>query len=131
MPWRAGKWRLSRLACGSSEFFANPPWTPVGVVFSLGSRNILHRALIPPHLTALLKAGVPVAGLRDDNITLKKLRPFRVITIETAACLDESAARALAKWVRDGGVLIAAGEVGCYDELAGNVRARCSGRRSA
>ena len=97
--------------------FANPPWTPVGVVFSLGSRNILHRALIPPHLAALLQAGVPVAGLRDDSITGKKLRPFRVVTVETAACLDDPAARALARWVRGGGVLIAAGDVGCYDEL--------------
>jgi hypothetical protein len=89
----------------------------VGVVFSLGSRNVLHRALIPPHLTALLQAGVPVAGLRDDSISSKKLRPFHVVTVETAACLVEPAARALAKWVRGGGVLIAAGDAGCYDEL--------------
>jgi len=99
------------------DLFANQPWTPVGVVFSLGSRNILHRALIPPHLAALLQAGVPVAGLRDDNISFKELRPFRVVTVETAACLDEPVARAVARWVRDGGVVIAAGDVGCYDEL--------------
>ena len=102
------------------ELFANQPWAPVGVVFSLGSRNVVHRALIPPHLTALLHAGVPVAGLRDDTISSETLRPFRVVTIETAACLDETASRALAKWVRSGGVLIAAADVGCYDELGQN-----------
>ena len=99
------------------ELFTHPPWTPVGVVFSLGSRNVLHRPLIPPHLDGLLKAGVPVAGLRDDRLSLKTLRPFRVVTIETAASLDEPVARVLSKWVCGGGVLIAAGETGCYDEL--------------
>jgi hypothetical protein len=99
------------------ELFDNPPWAPVGVVISLGSRNILHRPLIPPHLSVLLQAGVPLAGIRDDVISLKKLTPFRIVTVETAACLDESAARALARWVRGGGVLIAARDAGCYDEL--------------
>jgi hypothetical protein len=99
------------------ELFDNPPWAPVGVVFSLDSRNVFHLPLIPPHLNALLKAGVPVAGLRDDSISFKKLQPFRVVTVETAACLDESAARALARWVRGGGVLLAAGDVGWHDEL--------------
>lgn len=99
------------------ELFANPPWHPVGVVVSPTSRNVLHRPLMPPHLSALLKAGAPVAGLRDENITVKKLRPFRVVTIETAGCLDGKAARALASWVRKGGILIAGGDVGRYDEL--------------
>lgn len=99
------------------ELFVNRPWTPVGVVFSLNSRNILHRDLFPPHLRALLQAGVPVAGLRDDNISAKTLQPFKVITVETAACLDKPAADALAKWVRKGGTLIAAPDTGTYDEL--------------
>jgi hypothetical protein len=99
------------------DLFAGEPWTPVGVVFSLDSRNILHRPLIPPHLKYLLKSGVPVAGLRDDEITAKSLRRFRVLTIETAGCLGEPASHAIAKWVRNGGALIAAGDVGCYDEL--------------
>jgi hypothetical protein len=99
------------------DLFDAQPWTPVGVVFSLASRNVLHRPLIPPHLDGLLKSGAPVGGIRDDAITFAKLRPFHIITIETAACLDEPAARALAKWVRQGGVLIATGDAGCYDEL--------------
>ena len=99
------------------EFFTNAPWAQVGVVLSLPSRNALHRALIPFNLSALVQAGVPIIALRDEELSAKKLRPFRVLTIETAACLDETAARALAKWVRAGGILIAAPDIGSYDGL--------------
>lgn len=97
--------------------FANPPWTPVGVVFSLNSRNLLHRSVLPPHLDALLQAGVPMTGLRDDRLSRKLLKPFKVITVETAATLDPANASVLADWVRHGGVLIAASDTGDYDEL--------------
>jgi hypothetical protein len=99
------------------EFFTNAPFVEVGVVISLSSRNVLHRALIPQNLTALLRAGVPVAALRDDELDHKKLRGLRVVTVETAACLDEPAAKALSRWVRNGGVLIAAPDTGSYDSL--------------
>jgi hypothetical protein len=99
------------------EFFTNTPWAETGVILSLASRNVLHRALIPPNLSALLHSGVPVIALRDDELSPKKLRPFHTVTVETAACLGDSGARALAKWVRAGGVLIAAPDTGSYDSL--------------
>jgi hypothetical protein len=99
------------------ELFADPPWAAVCVVVSPTSRNLLHRPLIPPHLGTLLKAGTPAAGLRDENISMERLSRFRVVTIETAGCLKEKAADALARWVRKGGVLIASSDVGDYDEL--------------
>jgi dienelactone hydrolase len=99
------------------EYFAGQPWTPVGVVISLDSRNLLGRPEIPPHLASLLQNGVPVAGIRDDKITAASLKPFRVVTLETAGCLNQRAACALAEWVRRGGILIAASDAGSYDEL--------------
>ncbi|HZM04164.1 MAG TPA: hypothetical protein VFC44_14225, partial [Candidatus Saccharimonadales bacterium] len=99
------------------DLFSHPRWAPVGVVISTRSRNILHRPLHPPHITALLQAGTPVADLRDERISSKTLQSFRVVTCETAGCLDEKSAAALAKWVRAGGTLIAATDAGLYDEL--------------
>lgn len=99
------------------ELFTNTPWARCGVVLSLPSRNALHRPLLPPHLMALLQAGIPVTALRDEELRADKLRPFRVITVETSACLEEAAARALAKWVRAGGELIASPDVGSCDSL--------------
>ncbi len=99
------------------EFFMNTPWARAGVVLSLSSRNALHRALIPASLGALLSAGVPTAALRDEDLTTGKLAEFHVVTVETAACLGESSAKALADWVRGGGILVAALDAGCYDVL--------------
>ena len=99
------------------ELFTNTPWARMGAVLSLPSRNTLHRALIPPHLMSLFQAGIPVTALRDEELSSKQLRPLRMVTVETAACLDEAVAGTLAKWVRAGGVLIAAPDVGSYDSL--------------
>ncbi len=99
------------------QFYTNTPWARAGVVLSLSSRNVLHRALIPENLGALLSAGVPTAALRDEDLTAGKLRGFHVVTVETAACLGESSAKALAEWVRGGGILVAAADAGCYDVL--------------
>jgi len=99
------------------QFYTNTPWARAGVVLSLPSRNALHRALIPENLGALLAAGIPAAALRDEALSARKLKPFHVVTVETAACLGESSAKALAHWVRGGGVLVAAPDVGGYDVL--------------
>ncbi len=99
------------------QFYSNTPWARAGVVLSLPSRNALHRALIPENLGALLSAGVPTAALRDEDLTTEMLGAFHVVTVETAACLGESSAMALANWVRDGGILVAAADAGCYDVL--------------
>jgi hypothetical protein len=40
-----------------------------------------------------------------------------VVIVETAATLSDDAARILAAWVRDGGELIAARDIGTFDEL--------------
>ena len=99
------------------KLFNNKLWSAVATIVSPVSRNVLHRPLIPPHVTALQAAGVPVIALRDDSLSLEQLQPFRVITMETAACLNDKAAAALAEWVKDGGMLIVTRDVGSYDEL--------------
>jgi hypothetical protein len=99
------------------ELYSSERWAEVGTLISLTSRNALKRPLIPPHLTALRAAGTPIIALRDDTLTVEKLRPFRVLTIETAACLGGEAANAIAEWVREGGVLVAARDTGSCDEL--------------
>ena len=52
-----------------------------------------------------------------NRFTADDLRPFRVITIESADCLPAKSAAALAAWVREGGTLIAAPDTASYDEL--------------
>ncbi|MEP6663719.1 MAG: alpha-amylase family protein, partial [Verrucomicrobiota bacterium] len=99
------------------EFFTGESWEGVATLISPNSRNVLKRALIPPHLSALQNAGTPVIGLRDEKLSAKQLRPFRFLTVETAACLNDESARVLAKWVRKGGTLIAAADTGTYDEF--------------
>ena len=100
------------------EFYNAEPWAGVGAVISLRSRNVLHRPLIPPHINALLAAGTPVIGLRDDqDITAKNLKRFHVITVETAGCLPDDAVLALTKWMRGGGLLIVDHDACRYDEL--------------
>ncbi len=56
------------------QFYTNTPWVRAGVVLSLASRNVLHRALIPESLGALLAAGIPVAAMRDEVLSVRKLR---------------------------------------------------------
>lgn len=99
------------------QFFTNQRWAAVGTLISLVSRNVRHTPLIPPSVSALQSAGVPVIALRDDKLTPEQLRPFRVMTVETATCLSDQSATALAAWVRAGGTLIAAADTGMYDEL--------------
>jgi hypothetical protein len=99
------------------DLFQAEPWAGVGALISLGSRNVLHRPLIPPHISALREVGTPVIGLRDDAVSLESLKPFRVVTVETSACLSVATADVLAKWVRSGGTLIAARDTETYDEL--------------
>src|SRR4051812_13218231 len=93
------------------------PYSAVATIISTESRNIRHSPLIPPHLPILQAVGVSVVGLRDEELAPEKLRPFSVITIETADCLPPSAAKALSGWVRGGGTLVAAPDTGSYDEI--------------
>lgn len=97
--------------------FNNPSCAVVAAVVSPTSRDLLRAPLMPGHLDALRSAGVSVVALRDDRITPRQLEPLRVITIESAGCLPESSAKAIADWVRRGGTLIAGEESGAYDEL--------------
>jgi hypothetical protein len=97
--------------------FAGKPFGTVAAVVSPESRNVLHTLLIPPHVPALQSAGIPVIALRDDTLTADQLRPFKILTIETAGCLPTAAAAAIAEWVLGGGTLAAAPDVGFFDEL--------------
>lgn len=105
------------------DLFAGRPWAPVGAVISTRSRDLLGRPLIPPHLVALLREGVPVAGIRDEHLSAKNLKGYEVLTLEGADCLEESAAHAVAAWVRAGGKLLATPGAGTCD-LLGRKRTR-------
>lgn len=109
--------RLLGWHAGTPRLFQGEPWSEVATILSLPSRNVLHQPLIPSHVSALQRVGTPVIAFRDDNLTAEKLRRFRVAIVETAQCLNGGAASLLAEWVRNGGTLMAAPEVGSYDEL--------------
>ncbi|HZP80542.1 MAG TPA: alpha-amylase family protein [Chthonomonadaceae bacterium] len=108
---------LLRWYAAHADLFSGSRWATVGVVVSTRSRDIGKQNLIPAHLAALLRAGVPTAAIREEHLTPKALKRFRVLTLETAVCLDAETARTLADWVRAGGRLIAAPEAGTRDEL--------------
>jgi hypothetical protein len=119
------------------ELFGGSPNTPVAAVVSLRARDVLAQVgkcegqgvvgcyaqspgqhpLTPPHVLALLKAGVPIVALREVRLSAAALRPFRIITLESGAVLTESEVNVLAGWVRAGGFLITLPDAGGYDEL--------------
>jgi hypothetical protein len=99
------------------QLFHAQPYSAVATIISTESRNVRHSPLIPPHVSALQSAGIPVIALRDEALRVADLRPFQVVTVETADCLPAESATALAAWVREGGTLIAAPSTAGYDEL--------------
>jgi hypothetical protein len=109
--------RLLSFAAAHPELYNGKSAALVATIVSPTSRSVLHRPLVPPHVGVLQSQGVPIVALRDDQLTTEKLKPFRVLTIETAPCLDQAAVDAIAAWVRNGGVLIATRDTATHDEL--------------
>ena len=119
------------------ELYAGKSSAPVGAVVSLLNRDIFASinccpkeagvtgcvasadtpALIPNHIGLLLRAGMPVVALREQEISPERLRNFRIVTLATGKILEAREANALASWVRAGGILIAVSDAGEYDEL--------------
>lgn len=118
------------------ELFEAKQSTPIGAVVSLLTRDAFESIndcsrqgvtgcsasagtppLIPSHIGSLLRMGMPVAALRESEITKEKLRDFRIVTLATARIVGASQSEALANWVRAGGTLIAVSDAGEYDEL--------------
>jgi hypothetical protein len=119
------------------DLFAGSANTPVAALLSLRARDVLARVgksvgqgvvspyaelsaqqpLTPPHMFALLKAGVPLVLVLDARLSLASLRPFRIVTLESGAVMTAQEVNALAGWVRAGGSLITVPTAGEYDEL--------------
>lgn len=119
------------------DLFVATPKTPVGAMISLRTRDILalmgkcvgqgvtgcsvdpgrQYPLTPPHLEALLKAGVPAVGLADTRLSPHSLLPFQVVTMESGLVMTPEEVNAMATWVRSGGFVITIPEAGRYDEL--------------
>ena len=119
------------------DFFSATPNAPLAAMISLRTRDILalmgecvgegvtgcsadpgrQYPLTPPHLEALLKAGVPAAGLADTRLSPDSLLPFQVVTVESAFVMTSEAVNALTAWVRSGGFMITTAEAGRYNEL--------------
>ena len=120
-----GNYQARRELAGLLSWYASRPrlfvgerWAPVGVVVSPLNRNVRGRALIPGHLSELLRSGVgPVRAFRDDRLTPAGLRDTRVLTIENAVSMSEATAELLGAWVRGGGTLVGVPEAGWEDEL--------------
>ena len=109
--------RLLSWHAAQEALYQSPPWAGVATIISTTSRDVRHCPLIPPHLAVLRDNGTPVIALREETLTADSLRPFHVVTIERADCLSESAAQAVAAWVRAGGTLVASEETGRFDSL--------------
>jgi hypothetical protein len=109
--------RLLSFAAAHPELYNGKPAARVATLISPRSRDIAGRPLIPPHLKLLQSYGVPAVALRDDDLTPDKLKPFKVLTIETAPCLGQTAVDSIIKWFHDGGQIIASGDTATIDEL--------------
>ena len=97
------------------ELFKGEIWAPVAALVSPASRNVLNQPLFPPHVSFLIRQGVPLAMLRDEHASSRTLTPFRFVTAQTCGVMVGSVAKALAAWVRAGGHLIAQPEVAAFD----------------
>lgn len=105
-------WYASR-----TELFRGARWSKVGVIVSPLNRNLRKDKLIPEHLGGLVRAGLPVEAVRDDRLSSLLLDRFRIITFESALCMDQETANTLASWVRRGGILISGQDAGRQDSL--------------
>ena len=119
------------------DLFVGSLNTPVAALISLRARDVLARVgncvgqgvvgcypelpaqqpLTPPHILALLRAGVPVVALPEFRLSSATLRPFRIFTLESGAVMTKNEADVIAGWVRAGGLLITVPDAGGYDEL--------------
>jgi hypothetical protein len=109
--------RLLSFTAAHRELYNGGPVAEVATIISPTSRDLAHRPLIPPHVGVLQSRGTPVVALRDDELNAEKLQAFKVLTIESAPCLDQPAVDAVIKWVRNGGMLIANTDTATLDEL--------------
>jgi hypothetical protein len=68
----------------------------------------------------LAEARLPFEFVLDEHVkgddAEEWLSQFQAIVMPNVACVSESEAKALDKWVKNGGLLIATGETGFYDE---------------
>jgi len=92
-------------------------WANVVSLFSTRTRNYFGRRLSPSHLETLRTAQIPVEPVRDLDLPTLDLTPYQAILAEGISCLTQDEAAALARWVRQGGTLIATPDVGWYDSI--------------
>ena len=72
---------------------------------------------MPTHLTALRKLGVCTRLVEERSLSNGALNRCRALLIEAAPCLSQPSIAAIADFVRQGGLLIAAADSGRYDEI--------------
>jgi Beta-galactosidase len=97
------------------EFFEGECWAPVAALVSPSSRNALGQPLFPANASFLLQRSVPLSMLRDEHVSSETLASVRIVTAENCGVMAAEAARALAAWVKAGGLLIAQSDVAAYD----------------
>lgn len=118
------------------ELFSGNLSSPVGSVVSLLTRDVFESikncnrqgvtgcsasedtpSLITRHVGLLLKAGMPVIAIREEDLTQAALNPIRILILPGTKILAQDRAEVIASWVRSGGILVAASNSGEYDEL--------------
>lgn len=65
---------------------------------------------------AMTCGGVPMVSMERHDFH-QKLAPYRVLALVNEACLSDTQAQAVRRWVADGGGLVASGETSLYDEF--------------
>jgi hypothetical protein len=93
------------------------PFAPVLSLISLASRNHRRSPPVPGHLTPLRRQGVCSWIIEEKMVEEGLPAACRILLVEDAPCLSDRAVRAIAKFVRSGGVVLASPETGIADEL--------------
>lgn len=65
---------------------------------------------------AAIEGHLPVNLIDDWNVTDEDLKPYAVVVLPNAACLDERQVQALDRYVRNGGGLVASLDCSLFDE---------------
>jgi len=92
-------------------------WANVVLLFSLRQRDYLNRTLLPPHLQVLRQAQIQVEPLRDIDLPAFDLTRCEIVIADGIACLADDEGQALARWVRQGGTLLATPDTAWYDPI--------------
>lgn len=132
IPWRSRQFprvirKGNEALLAVEKYFSKEQIRHVGVLISQnthdfwghtpGTTNLVdYRDAVLGTWLLLTERHVPFEFLFDNQLEKGEIEDFRVLVLPHAACLSDRQAQVLRDWAASGGVLIASGATGRYDE---------------